>query len=209
MKSKTKISKKAHKFKLTTNKVYGLAIVVLFLVVFAQGYYINYLWQKDKSNSAFITRQLIKTALDDLYTLGKDQVQINYDKQVVTLPAARVTLPYQVDIHSGLSAIHTVGFENSADSITFTDNDLMNSGVSSLSFESMEALFKGVPKAQACFRQVLVEFNDTETSEFNGDYEKAFSKTLKDGRKVTGFKSTVCTQGADEFAAYIEKMQSY
>lgn len=211
MKSKKSKSKKINIFRPTINRVYGAAIIVLFLALFVQSYFVTYLWQEQQRDGVIQTRYLIETALNGLYNLGKDMTVVDYNESTLKIPQAKIVLPLDAENHRGIGAIFN---EQSGDltipsSISFTENAAMSHGIGGLDMNSMKGLFNTVPQAQACTRQVVVVFNETGESEYTADYTLAFEKILTDGRNAKGYKSTVCVQGADELAAYVKQLNSY
>lgn len=216
MKAKSKKSKKSSLlYKPTVNRVYGAAIAILLIAVIVQGVFLSTLWQQQKLDSVAMTRMLVLDALRGLYDLGTDEVDKDPSSGVLSVPQARIVLPPMNDMHNRLSALYSEALNDQNGSmpaeLQFTNSSAMATATSSLDSSSIDSLFNSVPVAQHCTRQVIVAFNEGGglQEDARDGYVKKFSKTLQDGRIATGYSSTKCTEGVEEFTEYISQMQSY
>lgn len=215
-KNKTKPKKTRASFiKLTTHRVFALAIVSLLLIVIVQSYFIAnlFFWTKDTNNRDF--KDLIYQAHFGLYELGKEAVYKDVPGGNYQIQKAKLVIPIDNDKFTGVSALY--GAAESADSydeLTLTHRSALTQAQSILHNGSVDNDFSStVRKSSACVKQakvILGKMSEEQIAQQSSDeYELITTKTLQDGRLASVFASTLCSQDSREFAQFVVNMESY
>ena len=129
----------------------------------------------------------------------------------VYLPEAQLVLPaYPKDI-KGLRYSYSPAQKegNFKAEIQVTTNETLQSAINNIYVsEKTEHIFEGVPKAQACGRQIVIVFEDI-YGRSDHDNVKVGTAKLADGRTAFLYLDKACKENSEALIRYLQLIQSY
>ncbi len=189
----------------TSQTILCMVCIVLLGFITYQVWFDHYINQANAELGTGQLRQYLEGALNNL---GHTAVLDGPTTQVY-LPEARLVLPaYPTSIAWVRYLYQPAQGNNFPLQISLTDSLAYETALNSLSnVSSTPALFKGVPKAEACDQQFELTFGTV--SPADSSYKKEFSKTLQDNRTINIYLNSGCNNNSKIVLRYLEQVQSY
>jgi hypothetical protein len=185
--------------------IFGVLLIIGILA--AQFTYNKIVWQSVNRQANSELRDMIIDALQGL----SQQAVIDGPSRKVYVPEARMVLPpYPHDVQ-GLRYSYTPQNDkgNLDAELLVTTNDTLANGISAIrSGNKVEDIFAGVPKAQACSRQIIVAFKDS-YGQPGEDNAKVGVVNLADGRNAYLYLDAGCKDNSEPLIKYLQQLQSY
>lgn len=202
--------KKKNKQKIFTPRVLGFVILAILLgvMLFLQLWFNNHLLSRIQ---VLEEAKIEKLITDNLRTLNEDPVVEPLSGKVY-LPGPRLVLPaYPKELLGGIQYYYNpvIPDGNDQEILHITSEFALNYGIAGMrSAEGHNGIFEAVPTAQACTRQIIVQF-ETGTEPELPDYSSVGTRRLADGRTLELFTADQCDQNAELLVKYVEQIQSY
>jgi len=183
--------------------------LVLASAVTAQVFYNKYVYDFLGYNSVFQMRTYVKEAINGLIEIYE---VVGEDNRI---EKAKLLLPAETDEVNKVVYFYTPEDKgtyedgtaySSPEMVQITTRRLAQSGTVALNTTDFDALFSGIPQAQACTRSFILHFKAIND---NG-LTLSVIKKLQDGRTLYIYREPACMQyGMDELEAYLNLAQSY
>ncbi len=149
-------------------------------------------------------RDLSSMIIDSIKNLEKPAV-VDGASSKVYLPEPHLVLPPYPTNVQGIR----YNYDQQDERLQITTDLSLGTGIAGIrTANTLEDIFKQVPKAQACGRQTVLTFKDIYDQE--SDYlSKAGTKQLANGKTLYIYVDKNCTENSQQLVSYLQQAQSY